>query len=423
MGLKNWSTLEELREQIIAENSTVVTARTLRKRFEKFRDYEIEFAEDRCSIVEENLNFTDYADALSTEGFKLSQCKETGSNKTESELPSHLDSIANYILYSKYDNLEQKQEVEKVQDKLKELAKTKNRDSTKKERWKLKKALEKKRMHSQMRDSKSNYREISLQSVVSQDGEEDMAREDLVGSRDLVRVYYTWGDKELNQNGKFKNSEVYWEFYSHHNPPISSIFPQLENNEGYGITAFKIINELDEESAFMRSKIEELPTIYKDKTTKKLVSARKKGLQNVNENRNLATKELRKPTILKSKLISDSGMKDDGIFGDVSYNNAEFVKAVLYNYSTINKKKSVKVESYLWAILVDFKIALNELVKNNMLSKTQINILTYILENEEFTYGDLSDHLLHKESKEYKDTNINYHINIIIEKIRKEMRD
>lgn len=419
-----WNTYEELQTLIDKDNKTL-DAQTLYRKIQPALLYELEFAEDRIKQLEDNLDEDIYSNCLSSELFRKKQVKTTNSflsgDVANKDITHHLEKLADYILYAKYDNQEHKNEIEHLKEEIRVLNKNKNKQTNKNKKAKIKRFIDDNHLFQENRKTRTNYQVVRFDQPIDQDNDSSESIGDYI-EEGSPRVFYTWKDKQLNQSGKFKNSQKYWEYYSHNKIPNKSIFEKLNNNISYSEEAFKTIDELEKTSAYLKETLKEFEGRKNlSKVEKEINRSRQMRLQGTNSNLITAIEFFRNPVVLNKNTVGINDTMSQYALDILDYNNHNTIKIILTNYRTLKEKFNSKTGSSIWIILMDLEMALERLIKKNSLSQTQEIILNLIVKNDDFSYQQLKEELLDKQAKEFKDTTINYHINIIIKKLSEEM--
>ena len=203
-----WETLEELRENT---NLRVVDPYELYKNLENHIDYDIRYAEDRVDLLTSVWDEELYVDCVSDEGFRNQQVKKKSSPSSEdTPMTQHLDKLADYILYSHFDNEEQEKEFDKARRILKETEAIHKKERTEQDEKVIIKSKDKLRnkplmMSRRISDTIKREANESLQQFFESSSSTDIYKSE------FPQVTYTKVDKELNQKTRtFNNSKKYW---------------------------------------------------------------------------------------------------------------------------------------------------------------------------------------------------------------------
>lgn len=403
----SWNTLEELRRQIKLKHKTPYD---LYLDIADKLDYSIEFAEDRVKQVSSNWNESLYADCVSSQGFIKKQIKSTKDELSEEEhtLTSHLEKIANYILYSSFDNLEEKNEWERLKEKKKELKRAKKVPVSQREDQ-IKKIDDKQNTRlsllSNNRRTESAYSFTSIEQLKKED------RNFEIGNDTQPRVFYTRVDKELNQKKAFNNNKKYWEYYwdGSKNSNFSSMFSRIDSSVSYRDFSYDSLKQVEEGI----KKNEEL-------LSKGVSQEKKKKIEKmIRENRgdyNLVSDILRSPVILKVSMVSKAPDPWLLFHDKVDYSKEKIIKEILYNYQELKRKYSNVTDSILWCVLQDIE----KLVEDSDLTERQRLIANLIMKESEWTYQDIQDEVEFYFYRRIAKSTVTSHLEEIVRKIVKE---
>lgn len=403
-----WNTYEELQYIIEEEDNEVLSSDSLYKRIKDNLNYSIEYAEGRVKQLYEHMDGELYANCLSSDKYINEQVKKKSSARADEEGYSHhLDKLADYILYSAHNNEEEKLEYESKKERIKKMSKSKAKN-TKQNLFHAKSSLTKPHKADALRPSRTKQVEFRIESLTSiEEGEEDGYSFPEVNRH---RVFYTWKDHQVNNKGNFKNIYNYWIHFSQHNNRFKSIFYIPEEEDYFHNVAYDSIRLIEKDIEDLEGA---LLTPLSEEKRKKI----KKGITYSRSNLTKSLEILRDPMVTNSTIYGVIDLFGSHPLEKADYNSYELVKTLLFDYQSLNDKHRNKVGTSLWVMLQDFSSALSNIKFN----KTQQELVDYIIKDSEFTYKDLEDHLLNTFSKEYKRTNINYHITNIVRNISLEM--
>lgn len=369
MGLENWNTLEELQEQITLRSAD---PSELYKSIEKNIDYNIRYAEDRIGILESIWDEELYVDCVSSERFKGQQVKKKSSASSEkSPMTYHLDKLADYILYSHFDNEEQEEEYIKAEEVLEQkqnLNSTQITEEDKKDIANLKNKLRYKplTMSRKVKDAIRRESNESLQQFFETDSSSDVYK------GEQPRITYTKVDKEINQSTRvFNNSQRYW---AHFAPPKSNKVPHYQGElEPYAVSAYKSLKQMNEAIELLEPRIEELE-FFDGMEKERLAELRQLG-ENAPKNNELVSNELKALTKLKRELRADYNVSaelfrkvvtlssnvisiEEVIPNDawerLSFRNEEVYLALIMGYEDLKQRYTTKVGTTMWCLLHDF---------------------------------------------------------------------
>lgn len=403
MGLENWSTLEELQGQIKLRSAD---PNELYRIIKDNLIYTIDYAEDRVKQIEENWDEELYVDCVSLPGFRSKQIKHTSSDLSDTErtITHHIDKLADYITYAKYDNAEQEAYFDAIFEE-------------KKRHDQLNRSQQKKQANTYVIKDKNKMRPTLLTRLRGSDSNYAIAYIDHIGkyiAKGKIRqlsishedaIFYTWKDKELNQQDMFKNSEKYWKYYSNKNQGFSSIFFSPE--EPYWKFSYEILENF-------LSEIERL-----QEESKVLAVGSKKQINKINSikllktNYREASRELRKPTKLKIGNYQTPDKINYEIAEQTSYIKEDVIEALIISYSNMKEISNNSLGSYWWTMLAD----LEYMVEYAHLSALQRFIIKHIMTSGHYNLKEIQSEYLHSKQEEISSNKISYNFKSGIKKI------
>ena len=391
---------EEVKEKEIRSTDT----RALYNKIKPHLDYSIEYAEDRVKQIKECWDEELYVDCVSSKYFRKKQVKTTDDELSEADktLTDHLDRIANYILYSSFDNEEERQEYEELKKEKKSTKEIKDKNE------RIKKELE-------IREKQKNRLSLLSNSRKSQTNYSTLNEEDIQESHENFEItegeenktFYHFKDKELNQKGTFNNSLRYWEHYGqHNNTTIPSMFDSVDHNLKFYQVAFESLEEKKKGIEKLERKLEKRLSVEERGETEKLLRENRAEYNFMAERfRDRVVLSLKTPTKKRDTMLD--------IENDISYTDTGTVKILLYNFKEFKDKYDDKTSTTLWCIVKDME----RITQKVKLSSTQLTIMQKIMRTRDWSYKELQDEVRFFHNKEIGVGAIKYHIDTIIRKI------
>lgn len=408
--IMTWETLEDLRS-LHRETDISMDAQQLYKEIQPHLVYSIDFAEDRVKQLKENWNEELYVHSISSDLFRSKQVKNKSSrlsdDANEKGMTHHLDKLADYILYASYDNAEQKEVAEERKREIKKVRLQRNQQS----KLRLKQLIDEQKAAkphkaNALRPSRTQYKILSL----DYDEDDAEANELSIQDRRTPRIFYSWQDKELNQQGKFINSKRYWAHFSQKNKKdLPYIFDIMNQADAYEDVAFETLDSLNKDRTILEESLKGLMP------TSEEALALKKRIGYINENYNLSVERLRDPMVGKLGMASKEDNKD--ILQELDYNDLPTMRILLHNFNELHNYYKNRPGTSMWAILVDYKWAYEKLVEDDKLSSIQIDIADFIMTSNDFSYEELQESILKDHRLNLTKQNVNYHINAVLSKI------
>lgn len=403
MVTQEWETLEELQDCIELRSAT---PNSLYKKVKPYLDYNVMYAEDRVKQIKDNWDDELYADCISSPYFTNKQVKKQEDELSEEEntLTDHLDRIANYILYSSFDNEAERQRYEELKEQKREAKHIQDKN----ERIKKEVAIRDEQktrpsLISSHRKTQTGY-EVQLEGTLQQSNRHYEIQQD-----DSSRVFYSFKDKELNQNSVFKNNLRYWEHYGqHNNSTMDSIFDKVDHNLKYYKFAYEDLKMKEENIANISRKLEEHPLTTEAKA--ELYSILRENKQEYN----FVAELLRDRVTLSSSIAKDVDPMQD-IERRINYADEAILKELIYGFAELKEKYKYKTSSVLWGALIDIEKIVNQEDKN----KQQQVIFDYIMKSPSWDYSEIICELERELGKSPKKSTISYHIDNLIKQISK----
>lgn len=409
-----WNTYEELQE-LIKNDNEVVAPSALYDKIKSKLNYQLEYAEDRTKRLHDVMDEKMYANCLSSEKFKSQQVKSTSSPLSDNSgsYTHHLDKLADYILFSSFDNLEDRVYSDNLREEKKKLKKLRDAETRKKQLLinRDKQTTRLGRLVNK-RESRS-FREDEVFSLNLGSTEEEFYH-----TNNIEPIHYTHVDKELNQKKVFKNSFKYWAHYGRHNQVgMNSIFKEVDYSTPYFMIAFESLASMNEGIANTLKQIEQSKTLESRKKLEKLKREQ-------TEDYNLAAQILRNPVVLST---GSFGRSTDSLTLNeekVDYTNKDVIKAIIYGFAEFKQYYKTETSTLHWAITQDFEEAFQHI----KLSKIQLLVAKEVVNNANWSYNDIIDKAQKELHREYSTSGIAYHINGFINRVlqhfvKKELRE
>lgn len=380
------------------QENKVITPSSLYNEIKNDLDYSLIYARDRVSQLREILNIDDYVTFLSSERF-ISQQVKTKSDKLSDEsgtITSHLERLADYILFCKFDDEANKQELDEISEQIKEADRV-SKEKSKELRYIKKQMKPHRRIESSNRGS---YAEVSI--TIPQ--EMDWMYGSIEGSQ--PSIVYSRKDKELNQKGLFKNNERYWKHYAQTGKNFNSMFYKSE--ESYGKFCYEILKSLEKD---IRKTELLLESLEEGSDRAKIV---KNNLSAVRGNYRAASEELRKPTVLSmTQVLNISPLED--LYEEIDYSDKKITRVLLTNYYRIKSESEKRVGTMFWCIAHDMERKVEEVRMH--ITPLQGKILDELTKEEYIRADNIADNIEWNYGISITPRSIYNHINKIAERI------
>ena len=380
------------------QENKVITPSSLYNEIKNELDYSLIYARDRVSQLRDILNIDDYVTILSSERF-ISQQVKTKSDKLSDEsgtMTSHLERLADYILFCKFDDEDNKRELDEISEQIKEADRV-SKEKSKELRYIKKQMKPHRRIES---SSRGSYAEVSV--TVPQ--EMNWMYGSIEGSQ--PSIIYSRKDKELNQKGLFKNNERYWKHYAQTGKNFKSMF--YEGEEPYGKFCYETLKSLEKD---IRKTELLLESLEEGSDRAKIV---KSNLSAVRGNYRAASEELRKPTVLSmTQVLNISPLED--LYEEIDYSNEKIVRILLTNYYRIKSESEKRVGTMFWCIAHDMERKVEEVRMH--ITPLQSRILDELTKKEYIRADNIADNIEWNYGISITPRSIYSHINKIAERI------
>lgn len=339
--------------------------------FKEACDYGMKYAQDRCDTIKANFDEDVATRIVSSYKFMNEQLKTTSTPLSgETGFTKTLDKIADFIVYAKFDNVEQEMEYEEKKKEIQRLEKIKKKKRKEREEARIEelKSEVKNTPSSKTRKLKNppkHHKVTSLERVIQEDGG--------ILCSDISKTNYQRVDRQMQQ-GKFDESmESFWDRYSpskkndvpHYNKePIN--YKELAHK-----TMLQYINEIKH--------LEELP----------FSPDRAKQISNLKSEMRTALDILRKVITVQPSINIDETIPNDS-WDRLSLRDTDTYIALLFGYSEACKKYNSKVSTTYWALLRDFE----DLLQKTEWSEEEAIIIEYIIETGITEHKAIQEELL-----------------------------
>lgn len=325
--------------------------------FKEACDYSLKYAQDRCDAVKNNFDEETATRIVSSYKFMNEQLKTTTSPLSgETGFTKTLEKMADYIVFAKFDNIEQEigyEENKKQIQRLEKIKKKKRKEQEEIRIAELKKEVKDtpSSMTRKLKTPPKHYKFTSVERVLNEDG-------GIIQSEN-VKINYERVDKQIQQ-GKFDESmEAFWDRFS---PSKRNYIPHY----GKEPLVYKDIAHQTMLQYIMEIKhLEELP----------FSPDRAKQISNLKSEMRTALEVLRKVITVQPSINIHETIPNDS-WDRLSLRDTDTYIALLFGYNEACKKYDSKVSTTYWALLRDFE---------GLLQKTEWTIeeaiiIEYILE-------------------------------------------
>lgn len=360
---------DSIHTHIIKEEAKACDTSKIWEDFKEARDYNVKYAQDRCDMVKKAFDEDAGASAVSSFKFMNQQHKTTNSVLTgETGFSRTLQAVADFIVFSKFDNREEEEKHEQMKAEKNRLLKINKRKRKEAEENKI--AEIKQNLKNSSRDLHKTeltyprgYEITSVERIMNEDG-------GLLAPHKLPN--YTKVDRAIVDGKYVEGEENYWNRISpkeKHDIPFYRKEPI--NYKEFGISTIRQY----------RQEIEELENLP-------LTVDRKKVIGNLKSEMRVAMEVLRKivhfdPTSDIAETISYDS------WNHLSMRDTETYVSLIYGYSDLHKKYNSKVSTTMWCLLKDFE----QLLLDTEWSKEEEVILNFILETGVTELKDIQDEL------------------------------
>lgn len=339
------------------------------RQFVNCRNYALKYGKQRAEAVAKGIDESSMVEIISDHQFISQQIKTTTSPLSEEDgFTKTLDKIADYILFSKFDDEEQEKEHEKVKEELKELESSKKTEDIKN---KIEVVKNKKRNtpYSKTKKLSNLPNQYSVQSLEQQS--------DIVanGLSPTYIVNYTRVDRQM-EKGKFDESmEAFWERFSPSKPNDIPFYDDepINYKEFAHSTMLQYISEIQE--------LEDKP----------FTPERAKVISNLKSEMRTALSSLRNVIHFNPTSSLDETIPSDS-WNYLSLRNVDTYKILLLNYNELYERYKTKVNTNMWSLLRSFETLIESVkwgkpesvILELMLNEgiTQLEEIQTILENE-----------------------------------------
>lgn len=322
--------------------------------FKQACDYSQRFAQQRCDSIKKYFEEDKATNIVSSYKFMNDQTKTTNSFLSgEYGFTKTLCTIADFMLYAKFDNIEQEKEHNEL--KLERIRLEKKRKKARKEADERRLAEIKDELKQNPSDFTRKLKNYPAQTT----SVERILEEDDGLSEPKRQIKYTKIDRYL-QNGEFLEGEN--EFWERISPKEKHKIPFYKGE----IVPFKmigkdIIQQFNKEIAYLKN----LP----------FESNRAKVISNLKSEMRFSLDSLRKVIHFDSSMDISETIPVDS-WNHTSERDPEFYQALLFSYYDLHKKYANKPSTTMWCVLKDFE----NLLHNTEWSIQEAVIIEYILE-------------------------------------------
>ncbi len=359
--------------------------------FKEACDYGMKYAQDRSDAIKKNFDQQAATDIVSSYKFMNEQLKTTSTQLSgETGFTKTLDKIADFIVYAKFDNVEQEIEYEENKKEIQRLEKIKKKKRKEREEARIEelKSEVKDTPYSKTKKLLHAPKHFRLQSV-------DKAIDEHNGlyASDNSNINYTRVDRQMQQ-GKFDESmEAFWDRYS---PSKKNDIPHYDKEpinykELAHETMLQYINEINH--------LEELP----------FSPDRAKQISNLKSEMRTALDILRKVITVQPSINIDETIPNDS-WDKLSLRDTETYIALLFGYNEACKKYNSKVSTTYWTLLRDFE----DLLQKTEWSKEEAVIIEYILETGITEHKAIQEELLDTLDFDISQQTLSYWLNNVI---------
>lgn len=362
---------DSIKTHLVRYESSSEDTQKIWNNFKEACDYSLKYAQDRCNAVKNNFDEETATRIISSYKFMNEQLKTTASPLSgETGFTKTLEKMTDYIVFAKFDNIEQEIEYEENKKQIQRLEKIKKKK--RKEQEEIRMAELKKEVkdtpYSKTKKLLHAPKHFKMQSV-------DKAIEEQNGlhASDNANINYTKIDRQLQQ-GKFDESmEAFWDRFSpskrndiphYHKEPL--VYKDVAHE-----TMLQYITEIKH--------LEELP----------FSPDRAKQISNLKSEMRTALDVLRKVITVQPSLNIHETIPNDS-WDRLSLRDTDTYVALLFGYNEACKKYDSKVSTTYWALLRDFE----DLLQKTEWSKEEAVIIEYILETGITEHKGIQEELL-----------------------------
>lgn len=313
--------------------------------FKKSCDYALKYGEDRNNAIKENFNDDHAAEIVSTVTFMNEQVKTTSAQLSgESGITKTLEKIADYIVFSKFNNVKEEEQHEDVKKEIMRLERIKKKKRKEAEQKRIEEAkLELKNTpynHTKKLSVPPSHMNLTSLSQIH-DGTID---ERSVGTH----VNYTRVDRQMEQ-GKFnEDMEAFRERFSPSKP--NSIPHYAKEPINYKELAYSTMKQYIDEIEYLESR--------------PFSPDRAKQISYLKTEMRTALETLRKVIHIQPTSSIDETIPMDS-WNRLSLRNTDTYIALLLGYYDATKKYDNKPSTSFWALLRTFEQILNNTIWTN----------------------------------------------------------
>lgn len=360
--------------------NNIITPQSLYNDIRHDLDMSLIYAKDRIEQLNKILDIDKYVDLLSSEGFKSQQVKTSNDflSDTNGTMTNHLDKLANYILFCKYDDEENKRELDELDEKIKEADRV-NKQKSKELRYQKKQIKPHRRIETMKR---GGYTEVA----VTTPSETEWQYGSIEGEQPLV--VYSRKDKELNQKGLFRNNEKYWKHYARKAKNFNSMFFKGEE-QPYGEFCYETLKQLSKDIERTELLLETL-----EEGTEKYRVVRN-NLSTVKTNYKTASEILRNPVVLNTTQVLQIKPLET-MYDEIDYSDRKIARNLLTSYYRIKTESESKAGSMFWCIAQDMQKKIHKV--RLYITPLQNKILDELIKEENISAENIVENI----GKKYK---------------------
>lgn len=396
IGEDEWIFLrfDSVNSHIIYSSYTHEDTRKIYQDFRDVMDYTLKYGQERCDAVNSTFDEETATKIVSSNSFIEKQCKTTSSPLTgESGFTKTLEHMADYILYTKFDNMQQEaahNDLKAEQIRIKAINKRLRKEDENKRLEKLKQELKETPYNKRTKELAAypeHFKITSIDKIIEEDG-------GIVGTKH--KVNYQRVDRLL-YNGEFAEGEDnFWKRIA----PKRDIYNLRDKDE-------EIIRFEDMGKAVIRQYKEEIAQLE----AKPFNPERAKVISNLKGEMRTALECFRK--IISFNPVSDMHERiTEDAWQRFSYRDTETYLALLLGYSELHKKYHNKVNTSMWCVLKDFEAIMDK----TPMTPTVYRIQNYILETGDTYHVNINRELENHNLCAIPQHKISYIINEVLPK-------
>lgn len=372
------------------------------RQFINCRNYALKYGEERVEAVAKGIDEESMVEIVSDNLFISQQVKNTNNSLSEEDgFTKTLDKIADYILFTKFDNKDQEEKHEEAKQELKELEASKKTENIKNKIESLKEV----RRNTPYSKTKKLSKLPKHYMIHSLEQQEDVGNNGLIAVSQPVN--YTRVDRQM-ENGKFHESmEEFWERYSPNKPNDIPFYTKnpINYKEFAHETMLQYIAEIQH--------LEDKP--YSPE--------RAKIISNLKGEMRTALGVLRKIISFNPTPSIEETIPSDS-WEYLSLRNIDTYRVLLLNYQDLNERYKTKVNTNMWALLRSFE----QIVENTDLQFKESVILDLIMNQGITQLEELQCKLENEYQIQYSKSNLSKIVNnkipnSILQAHEKELED